>query len=262
MPSAAPLLLYQQHQEQQAVHTQQHMLASHSSACQPQQLASSAFNDTEAVRSGSLPQRPLVPGGTDYALRLLETATPQDVQQALLMTPDSMIQWYMQVFKALVTLIELARRSAYDVAAAPDSSFDVSQLGTACGRGSSSATGGADAMHTAAPDTHHQQQVCSASPEGSLAGAAALQPRAAADEASVSALRATCTAARRQLEHYMDRFVLMSTLTQFHNPLVVWTLAASNLVTREATAAPPQHWLMVRRCAQPLETQRNLYVLD
>jgi hypothetical protein len=48
----------------------------------------------------------------------------------------------------------------------------------------------------------------------------------------------------------MDRLVLMSTLTQFHNPLVVWTL-----VTGQPAAAPPQHWLMVR-AAQSAEKAR------
>jgi hypothetical protein len=244
MPSAAPLLVQQQ---------QQHVLASHTSSCQLQQPALHAFTPAEAVQSGTLQQRPLVPGGTGYMMRLMESATPQDVQQALLMTPESMIQYYMQVFKALVTLIELARRPAYDsdLGSGDDGVTHNGGLGSACSCCGADAV--SEAMDAAAPDDQQQQQ--SSCAQGSAVAEAAAAPGNADTAAAASALRATCSAARQQLDFYMDHLVLMSTLTQFHNPLVMWTLAASNLVTRQPAAAPPQHWLMVR-AAQSAEKAR------
>jgi hypothetical protein len=189
----------------------------------------------------------------------MESATPQDVQQALMMTPESMIQYYMQIFKALVTLIELARRPSYDNDNDVGSGDvgETQRYGGACG--CSDADVGSEAMDTAALDNQQRQQHQeSSSPQASAAAAAAAAGDNADTATAASALRQTCTAARQQLEFYMDHFIRMSMLTQFHNPLVVWTLAASNLVTRQPAAAPPQHWLMVRT-AQAAEARISCF---
>jgi hypothetical protein len=47
------------------------------------------------------------------------------------------------------------------------------------------------------------------------------------------------------LEWHVDHYLRTGALLMLHNPMALYAAGASNLVTSEMAAAPPQHWLQV-----------------
>jgi hypothetical protein len=232
----------QQHHRQ---HHQQHTgLSGHSSNCR--QWPAAAPGGAAAAETGMA--APLTHAGPGYALRLLASATPADVQQALNMTTDDMFQWMRQLFTTLAALLELACR--------PAAGDGIEAAGEQAGS-SIAARHNAD-TDAWEPDScvdqqllgshRHQQQrwqqlaACSsdaaapAAPEGccAAAGCTANDPFPAA-----------VAAARRQIESCIDRCIMLSLLVLLYNPVVGYTVMASNLATGERAVGSHQHWVMV-----------------
>jgi hypothetical protein len=81
---------------------------------QQQQKRQSRHAHAPAAASVSLPppqQREAVPAGPGCVVRLLASATRQDVQHVLQATPGSVQEFLVHVFKAITSLLELAKRS-------------------------------------------------------------------------------------------------------------------------------------------------------
>jgi hypothetical protein len=206
---------------------------------QPQQQPMlHAYTPAETVAPGLLPPRPPVASGTGYMLRILQSVTMQDVQQALLMTPESMQELNIQLFKRLAALTELAARPAYDADAD-------------AGNGDA-LTDNSDAHQgiNSSGDQQQQQQVhnssngeaahpaSTAAPAVRVGAASGTDPAASLDETLAASLRTAHAAAFEHVEAYVNYANRLFILVQLHNPIALYAVAVNNLITNEPAVAP------------------------
>jgi hypothetical protein len=203
------------------------------------------------ITVGALPPRPLVPAGLGYMLRLVASATPQDLQRALQMTVGDMRQWHVQLFHSFPSLLVLASRTELRQA-------EHTSQAPACSSGAAGHSAAEGWQESAGSQQQQQQQQqprgpadsCSADLYHNSSGAGAA-PDAAAAAAAQSGFTFDTTeaaveaAARQQLEACVDDFLRLSILLLFHNTTVPYMLAATNIATGVPAVGPPEHWLQV-----------------
>jgi hypothetical protein len=221
----------------------------------------------------SLPQpRHTVPGGLGYIQSLLASATLQDVQQAIQITPQGFQEFLVHTFRAMTSLLELSKRS-WPVIDGRDCCHDSAGCGSGVAKrrsqytaedeqqqqqaltGSSSSGGESKGRTTSSGGcTPSIGSGCDTDSGGGTAAAATAAAAAAtvddtgiADDGSsgVDALRAAAASARQQLELQVDHYLRFAFLVLIHNTLTIYSVGATNLVTSETAVAPPQHWLQV-----------------
>jgi hypothetical protein len=207
-------------------------------------------------------------------MRLLTSATTQDVQHAMQATAGSLQEFMMHVFRAIAALLELAKRRwpAVDGRDEPMGhgsgprrsnmdELDKQQQQQQQPTGSHGS--GSDSVSAASADRGDDPGLRSSSTDhpacdtgsGSATAATAAAAVAAAaaicvdeDSRGCDALRAASAAAQQELEWHVDHYLRMVVLMLLHNPMAVYAVVATNMVTRETAAAPPQHWLQVSGC--------------
>jgi hypothetical protein len=176
-------------------------------------------------------------------LRVLQSVVMEDVQQALLVTAQSMQEFNVQLFKRLAALTELAARPAYDTdanaGAVPTDHSDALEQGT----------------NTSSDQQQQQHQVhnsskCEAAATASTAAPAVRVGAASLEDAAAASLRAAREAALEHVGAYLDYASRLFILVQLHNPVALYAAGAINLITSEPAVAPQQHWLMVSNNSQ------------
>jgi hypothetical protein len=194
----------------------------------------------------------------------LQLQPGEDVQQAVLMTPTQLREWYMELFRGVAPLLELSRRSS---AAATDAA---GKEAPCCHAAAANASMDTEAERDDVVVQHAcgQSRGCSsrrcavAAAVGAAAAGCACKAAATAGDANPAAaaaaaglgcevceyaagIQTTIQAAVAELESSIDSSVRLSTLMMLHNPVVVYTIASTNLATGQAAVAPPHHWLLV-----------------
>jgi hypothetical protein len=174
------------------------------------------------------------------------------------MTPESMQELNIQLFKRLAALTELAARPAYDA--------DV-DAGDALTYKSDSLQG----TNSSGDQQQQQQQVhnssngkaahpaSTAAPAVRVGAASGTDPAASLGETSAASLRTAHAAALEHVEAYVDYANRLFILVQLHNPIALYAMAVNNLITNEPAVAPQQHWLMVSNIAQLFRSCRPKY---
>jgi hypothetical protein len=242
-----------------------------------QVTAEECLPSTAAVHVvASCSQLPALPSDAGYTLRLLATATREEVLQAALMTPAQLRDWYVDAFKSLTPLLELSRRS---VSLSGSCAADAAELCNAAGGNAimdvEAAIGAGDVQRSCSrstgwdssrPATDAAAEAAAAAPLGSAADILPVPQPTAAIEAATAAAAATAVASDSQSDEYaagidpvvqaalaelegsMVNVCRMGALTLLHNPVAIHLVAATNLATGQPAAAPPHHWLRVRWC--------------
>jgi hypothetical protein len=237
---------------------------------QQQQLQQQGEHSQAAAAAfASLPlpqQRERVPAGPGYVVRLLASATPQDVQHVVQASAGSVQEFLVHVFRAITSVLELAKRSwpavdGRDVSLGCGSGTRNSnghaldeqqqqQQQQPAGGASSSSSGSAESIGRSPGSADRSTSTTCDTDSGSAAAAVAAAAADCGDEDTrgLDALRAASAEARRELEWHVDHYLRTCALLMLHNPMALYAAGASNLVTREMAAAPPQHWLQVGQC--------------
>uniref|UniRef100_A0A383VFA3 Uncharacterized protein n=1 Tax=Tetradesmus obliquus TaxID=3088 RepID=A0A383VFA3_TETOB len=232
-----------------------------SADCWPAAAAAAVQHAAAAARHA-----PNAATGSGYVLGLLASATREEVQQAVLTTPEQLRESYVDFFRVIAPLVELAWRSAETTAAAAEAG-DASQPGCC----TASAAAGASKDVIASSKDAGVQRLSGQSSQSSInrcaaptavagsdaSGAAAAvdaEPPAAAAAAAAAAgcgaceypagMQTTVDAALAELHCRVDASLRFNALILLHNPLVIYSIAATNAATGEVAMAPPHHWLL------------------